>query len=176
MKKAIFYIFGAIVFLVVFCFVLFNFVIYPTKDEEFVAKYAREYDIEEPLVYAIIKNESNFDPYAKSSSGALGLMQIMPRTGQWIASELGVEYYSDLLYDEETNIRFGCFYLNYLFSKFDSIDVVICAYNAGEVAVRNWLDENGNLIEEKIDYAQTATYYTHVLRDYYYYKNHNFEI
>ena len=93
-----------------------------------------------------------------------------------------IKYYADNDWDKITvtkannEVKFDYYIDDYDFSKFDSIDVVICAYNAGEVAVRNWLDENGNLIEEKIDYAQTATYYTHVLRDYYYYKNHNFEI
>ena len=82
MRKVILFIFGSIVILTVFCFILFNFVIYPTKDEEFVLHYAKEYNLDEALVFAIIKNESNFNPYAKSTSGALGLMQIMPRTGQ----------------------------------------------------------------------------------------------
>lgn len=170
MRKVILFIFGSIVILTVFCFILFNYVIYPTKDEEFVLHYAKEYNLDEALVFAIIKNESNFNPYAKSTSGALGLMQIMPRTGQWIASELGVEYYSNILYDEETNIRFGCFYLNYLYSKFNNLDIVICAYNAGEVAVKKWLDSDGNLDVSKIDYTETYNYYTHVIRDYYFYK------
>ena len=47
------------------------------------------------------------------------------------------------LYDPETNILYGCFYLDYLFDKFENAKVVICAYNAGESKVRDWIDENG---------------------------------
>jgi soluble lytic murein transglycosylase len=62
------------------------------------------------------------------------------------------------MFNEETNIKFGCFYLNYLFSKFKDKDVVICAYNAGEGVVRNWINEDGSLDRSKISFDETKKY------------------
>lgn len=139
--------------------------------DDYVSKYSNVYNLEEEFVYAIIKAESDFQEKAISSSGALGLMQIIPRTGKWIADEFGEEYSKQNLLTAETNIKYGCFYLNYLFSKFKNLNVVICAYNAGEGVVRTWLDENGNLDESKISYDETRTYLTRVQRFYDDYKN-----
>jgi soluble lytic murein transglycosylase len=172
MRKIVIMIFGAITFLVATTFILFNFVLCPTKNENFVVKYSNEYGIEKALVFAIIKTESNFDANAKSSSGAMGLMQIIPSTANWIADELDEKIDDNSLFDEETNIKFGCFYLNYLFSKFKTKNAVICAYNAGEGAVQKWLDENGEVVLSKIDYSETLNYLKKVNGYYSIYKSH----
>ena len=62
------------------------------------------------------------------------------------------------MFDAETNIKYGCFYLRYLFDKFKDKRVVVCAYNAGETVVKNWLDEGGKIIEEKISFKETKNY------------------
>lgn len=172
MKKLILILLSIVCILVVFLFVIFNFVLYPVKFDNYVNKYSKEYSLEPALVYAVIKTESSFNDKAKSSAGAMGLMQIMPSTAKFIAEDLGLENYNnDQLFEPETNIQFGCYYLRYLFDKFKDIEVVICAYNAGEGAVKSWLDDNGKLIKDKINFSETKNYYNKVLINYNAYKN-----
>lgn len=173
MKKWILILFALICFLTVILFVVFNFFVFKKDYKFYVEKYSLQFDLEKEFVYAIIKAESDFDEKAISKSGALGLMQIIPSTAKWIASEFNEEYSKDKLLTSETNIKYGCFYLKYLFSKFENIDVVICAYNAGEGVVQNWIDEFGNLIEDKIAFGETKTYYSRVKSFYHAYKNMN---
>ena len=171
MKKKILILFGLICVIAVGLFVVFNFVIFKRDYNFFVEKYSSKYNLEEAFVYAVIKAESDFDEKAISPSGALGLMQIIPSTAKWIADEFDENYSMESMLTSETNIKYGCFYLNYLFSKFDKMDIVICAYNAGEGAVQNWLDENGELDESKIDYEETKNYLSRVRNYYKVYKN-----
>ncbi|MBQ8424954.1 MAG: lytic transglycosylase domain-containing protein [Clostridia bacterium] len=171
MKKTIYLTFFASIMCVIILFIIFNFVIYPTKHKNYVLEYSKKYNLDRSLIYAIIKTESNFDKNAVSLSNAKGLMQIIPSTAKWIAEELGENYSEEMLFDVETNIKFGCFYLNYLFDKFKNTDVVICAYNAGETAVRNWLDSNGNIVLEKVSYSETKNYYKKVKSYHKVYKN-----
>ena len=114
--------------------------IYPLKYKEEVFLFADEYQIEKELVFATIKVESGFDKNAKSSKGAVGLMQISPDTAKFIASEIGVQTFD--LTNEKTNIHFGCFYLKYLINKFENVKTAIVAFNAGEGNVSRWLQNN----------------------------------
>ncbi len=171
MKKLALILFSSILVLTIIFFIVFRYAVVPKKYNNMVLSYSKEYNIESALVYAIIKTESNFDKNAKSSAGAIGLMQLMPSTASWIASEFGEDFKSENLYNPEINIKYGCFYLNYLFKKFDNMGTVICAYNAGEGAVKNWLGENGEVEEDKISYRETKNYYKKVLRYYNFYKS-----
>jgi len=171
MKKKIIIIFSIICMLVIILFIMFNFILYPTKHKNYVLIYAEKYNIDVSLIYAIIKTESNFDAKAVSPSNARGLMQIIPSTAKWIASELNIDYNDEILFNSETNINFGCFYIDYLFKKFNDMDIVICAYNAGETIVKTWLDENGKLDESKINYKETENYLKKVRSYYNIYKN-----
>ncbi len=110
---------------------------FPLQYKETVCKYADYYGLNRALVFAIIKTESSFDNKALSSKGAKGLMQITDKTGEYIAQKLGVKNYD--LFNHKTNINFGCFYLKYLYNKFQNIDTAIVAYNAGEGNVALWL-------------------------------------
>ncbi len=169
MKKKIIMIFSFSVVILFFTAIIFNFVICPKKYKNHTMVYAEEYGLDLALVYSVIKVESDFNHKAVSKSGAVGLMQILPSTGKWIAKELEVEFNNETLFSAEQNIRFGCFYLNYLFDKFNDMDIVICAYNAGERKVLDWI-ENGALNEEKIDYSETRNYLKKVN---YYYRLYN---
>lgn len=171
MRKTILTIFGVICLGVGIVFIIVNFVLIPKNYSRYVEKYSSEYNLDTALVYAIIKAESDFDKGAVSSSGALGLMQLMPSTAEWIANEFGETFYKNLLFDPETNIKYGSFYLRYLLNKFDDINAVICAYNAGESIVRNWFDENGDFDENKITYEETKNYLKKVNTFYLFYKN-----
>ena len=123
---------------------------------------ADEYALSRYLVAAVIHCESGNDKNARSYRGALGLMQIMPSTGAWIAAELEVEDYSDdMLLEPAQNIRFGCWYLRYLSERYDDPTKVLAAYNAGPGNVEKWLNNpeyasKGRLT--RIPFPETKSY------------------
>lgn len=129
-----------------------------------IEKYADEYDVPKELVFAVIKVESGFDPEAESSVGALGLMQMMPKTFEWLTGEehLDENLSFEKLTDPEISIRYGTYYLRYLYLKFENWDTVLAAYNGGEGNVAKWLadpecsDGNGNLTY--IPFEETRNY------------------
>ena len=155
---------------------------YPIKYEEIVEKYASEYNVHEYVIYAVINTESEFDPNAKSSAGAFGLMQMMPSTLNYLASDshLDEDIEFEALSDPDVSIRYGTYYLRYLFDKFHKWSVVFAAYNAGEGRVSEWLDEpkyseDGETLK-KIPIRETRNYVKKVNKaiDYYkdtYYRN-----
>jgi soluble lytic murein transglycosylase len=106
-----------------------------------VEKYAQQYGIDPNLIFAVIKNESNFDPGAVSSAGALGLMQIKPDTFNWVRSKVGEggNLSANDLYDPETNIKYGTAFLSLLTGEFKDTGTVIAAYHAGRASVNKWL-------------------------------------
>lgn len=135
---------------------------YPKKYSEFVEKYAYEYGIPEYVVYSVMKVESDFNSGAVSSAGAVGLMQMMPDTFNWLTSMRKENLDSAMLYDPETNIKYGTYYLSYLYVRYGTWTEVYAAYNAGQGKVDEWLsddsltDQNGKL--EKIPYGETDKY------------------
>lgn len=174
MKKTILVLFSVICIFSVLVFVVFNFVMFPKKYKAFIEKYSACYNLDTAIVYAIANVESDFDEKAVSSAGAMGVMQLMPATAEWIAGELGEEYDEKMLFDAETNIWYGCFYLRYLLDKFGDVWVVVAAYNAGEGVVREWIAEDGSLNEDAIGYGETKRYVSKVRRCYRAYKNAEF--
>mgnify|MGYP000917590928 CR=1 FL=1 len=144
---------------------------FPSKHEEAVDKYAAEYNLDPYFVLAIIKTESKFKADARSHKDAVGLMQITEDTGKWIASEMGLsDYTPDKLYEEDYNIKMGCWYLNNLRDEFEDMDLVVAAYNAGRGRVKEWLsskDYSENGIElSYIPYPETKTYVDKVNTNY----------
>ena len=120
-----------------------------------VEYYSNKYGIEKELVLSIIKTESNFNPKAVSQKGAIGIMQIMPKTAEFIARELKVNSYD--LFNYDTSINFGVYYLSYLSKKYKDEHIVICSYNAGETRVNSWL-KLGLLNDNKTPYKETTNY------------------
>lgn len=146
-----------------------------------ILEYSGKNKIDPFLVAAVIKNESNFDRNAVSKVGAIGLMQIMPDTGAWIAEQMGIKNFDPQdLYRTDANIRLGCWYLGELEYEFQRNWVLMMiAYNAGRGNTKAWMQENNwgydfNRIED-IPYSDTREYVRKVLydRDEYYklYKN-----
>ncbi len=146
-----------------------------------ILEYSGKNKIHPFLVAAVIKNESNFDRKAVSKVGAIGLMQIMPDTGAWIAEQMGIKNFDPQdLYRTDANIRLGCWYLGELEYEFQRNWVLMMiAYNAGRGNTKAWMQENNwdydfNRIED-IPYSDTREYVRKVLydRDEYYklYKN-----
>lgn len=128
-------------------------VLYPFPYQDIVLYYSRRYNIDPYLIAAIIKTESNFNPYAVSSQGAIGLMQIMPQTGKWVASEIGLSGFSpDQLYDTNFNICIGSWYVFDLNREFNGDTVLLlAAYNGGRGNVNKWLNQkNWSEIPDKI--------------------------
>ena len=149
---------------------------YPTSYAEHVSKYAAMYDVDEYLVYSIIRAESNYKNDAISNKGAMGLMQIMPDTGEWVAEKLKLENFTpeDLL-DSEKNIMIGVWYFKYLLDKFDGkLSLAVTAYNAGPTNVNKWLSQkeysdNGEMLNT-IPFEETRKYEKKVMNNYTMYK------
>lgn len=139
-KKKIYTIsFFVVLALLLGCAGLFYQFKYPIKYKETISFYSAKYNLDSKLVASLINAESSFNPEAISTSGAIGLMQILPSTGEYIASILGEDYKAINLKDPTTNIKYGCFYLNYLSKKFSEEKTLLSAYNAGETVVSKWL-------------------------------------
>lgn len=100
--------------------------------------------IDQFLLAAMVKTESNFDPGAVSVKGARGLMQIMPETGRWVAGRKGMPGYSpDLLFNPGYNIKIGSLYVAELYKEYNGDTVlVLAAYNAGRGNVNKWIEED----------------------------------
>lgn len=116
---------------------------YPLEYGGIIAEQSAEFNLNPAFVAAIIRNESSFQPMAESTVGARGLMQLMPETAEWIAGKMKLSGYAfDRMYDPESNIRFGCWYLQYLASLFHGDPVcVACGYHAGQGQVTAWLSD-----------------------------------
>ncbi len=122
------------------------------------------------LVAALIREESAYDPQAVSSVGAMGLMQLMPETGQWVAKQSGQPALGkSSLFDPETNIRLGSWYLSHLLERYSgSVVRAVAAYNAGTTIVDRWIEEFGSrdpeAFTESIPYRETRNFVKRVLR------------
>ena len=138
--------------------------LFPVHHAEVIKSASDRYGVDENLICAVIKCESNWDSSAVSSVGAVGLMQLMPSTSREI-ERLGLvdgnAYDPDRLTDPVTNIEYGTAYLSYLQDHVSSRDEVIAAYNAGLGSVSQWL-LNGSDIKSHIEYAETASYLVRV--------------
>ena len=127
---------------------------YPLRYSEYVRVHAREHNLDPALLAAVIYQESKFNSDAKSSSGAIGLMQLTPSTAKGIAIRThGSAFHTQDLYNPEINIRYGAWYLDNLFQKYGDEREVLAAYNAGQGNVDRWR-ANG----EPIQFAETRAY------------------
>lgn len=126
--------------------------VYPLEYPDLIKNAAVEFNVRPNLICAIIYTESHFNARAHSGAGAMGLMQIMPRTGASIANDLGDKNFStDKLYDPATNIRYGTYYIKGLLDKYPGReDAAFGSYNAGVPRVDRWLEGNGSLPTETV--------------------------
>ena len=151
--------------------------IYVKDYEEYVYKYSEKNNIDPFMTFAIIKVESKFNRNIKSSSGALGLMQLMESTAMEMANQLGEEVIvKESLYNPETNIKIGTTYYATLLKHYEENEqLALAAYNAGMGNVDNWIEEgiiekDGSNIEN-IPYKETNNYVRKIMRDYKIYKS-----
>jgi soluble lytic murein transglycosylase len=143
--------------------------VYPLEHEGAIRASARRNDLDPALVAAVIYAESRFDAQARSSHGAVGLMQLLPDTAAQIARDTGgVAFVPADLDDPRLNIRYGCYYLRTVLDMFGGDRVAaIAAYNAGSGAVEEWAAaaraEGHALRLADIPYAETRAYVRSVL-------------
>lgn len=140
---------------------------YPTDYKDIVSRYHDDWR----LVLSVVKAESGFRAEAKSNAGACGLMQLLPSTAEFIAEKNGIEEYD--LYAPQDNLQLGCLYLIYLEERFEELQTVLAAYNAGEGTVREWLKDeryssDGRALST-IPYAETENYVIKIKK---YYQNY----
>lgn len=139
------------------------------KYEKEFEVYAGEFKVDKNLLKAVAKVESGFRENAKSSAGAVGVMQLMPSTAKWVASELGDSYSEEKLFNANTNIRYGAFFLSYLLGKYEDLVYVLACYNAGEGVVSSW-GEPGTFTADDVPYGETKNFIKKVLSYYEVYK------
>ena len=167
-----------VVLIIAILFVLFKDkllkMLYPKTYSEIISVYAEEYDVEENLIYALIKAESNFESQAVSNRDAIGLMQIVEETAVDVEKknniEINTENIEEEILDIDNNINIGTKYLSTLLTQYGNIEVALAAYNAGIGTVNNWIEKqvikaDGSDIEN-IPYKETNNYVRKILRDY----------
>lgn len=138
--------------------------IYPTPYADSVIRESQAFNIDPRLLYALIRQESRFDPYATSWVGARGLGQVMPATGKAIAQQLGVEgFHVDDLYHPHVSVRFGAYYIAQQVTMMNgSVQAGLAAYNGGPGNAQRWADgfsvPDPDLFVERIDFGETKGY------------------
>ena len=147
---------------------------HPLEYRELIEREASKNNLNPAFVEAIVFNESTFRTGAESSVGARGLMQVMEDTAADIAKALKVENYSfDQLYDAETNVTFGCYYLGKLSQRFRGDPLLVAmAYHAGGNQVQNWLNtslystDGLTIVLDNLPDGPTKQYAIRVKRDF----------
>ncbi len=157
-----------IIFLFFSCVILlflsqsfFNY-FYPVKFQNEVNFSSENNRVEKEIIYSFINVESGFNENSVSNKGAVGLMQIMPSTAEWIALKKGEVFETDDLKNPKINIEYGSFYIAYLIDYFKDFSLAVCAYNAGMGNVKSWLknpeySSNGKELH-KIPFKETEDY------------------
>lgn len=140
-------------------------IFYPTKFTAEVEQSAKEFGVDKNLIYAVIKNESGFREDVESHAGAVGLMQLMPDTFDWLQQDLdgAGTYTADDLKTPAVNIRYGTFLLKFLLDHYDgNTSTALAAYNAGVANVDSWLEDRSLSPDGKtltdIPYKETKNY------------------
>jgi soluble lytic murein transglycosylase len=133
---------------------------YPLRYESIVRGHARNYDLDAAFLAAVIEQESKFHANARSSAGAIGLMQLQPATAKGIALRTGgTKFVLSDLYNPELNVRYGAWYLHHLMTKYGDEKTALAAYNAGQRNVDGWLQNH-----EGVQFAETRAYIDKVER------------
>ena len=146
--------------------------LYPFPFLEIIQDWSAQRRVNPILVTALMRQESRFMPGIESFAGAVGLMQVMPSTGDWIAGKLSLAEYD--LSDPDTNVSLGTWYLNYTHEEWDGNSMLaIASYNAGPGNVADWLDRYGledvDRFVEQIPFAETQGYVESVFENYWNY-------
>lgn len=144
---------------------------YPVEYEDLIRRYAADNGIEPAYVASVILAESSYRADAVSSVNAQGLMQILPDTGAWLSGKFDEEYVEGCLFDPETNIRYGCWYLGWLMDRYGGdMSCASSAYHQGQGTVDGWLENPEYSADGKtlstIPSDATRTYVNRILKYY----------
>ncbi|MGD8188448.1 lytic transglycosylase domain-containing protein [Brevibacillus ginsengisoli] len=149
--------------------------VYPIKYEAEVQTAAKRFQVDPFLLLAIIRTESNFNSNLTSKKGAIGLMQVMPKTADWVISQASFDPMAkEYLDTPKVNIDIGTWYVSYLMKRYDGdLVLTIAAYNAGPGSVNTWIknqrwDGRKETLED-IPFGETRHYVQRVL---YYHKRY----
>ena len=148
---------------------------YPFYFDSQIGNYSSARNLEKYFILAIIRAESGFDKNAHSWANAYGLMQIIPRTANELASELRLDFSNpEDLFDEELNLQLGVYYVSKLAKRYENQkEYILAAYNAGPHRVSRWKNYNNNetldFITENIEFTQTRNYIKKVMKNYWIY-------
>jgi soluble lytic murein transglycosylase len=146
--------------------------LYPFPYMETIEQWAQQRQLNPMLVIALIRQESRFEPEIESSAGAIGLMQVIPETADWVAKQVSLKDYS--LKNPVDNINIGTWYLDYTHREYTNNSMLaVASYNAGPGSVADWikkygLDDPDRFVEE-IPYPETRGYVESVLGNYWNY-------
>jgi soluble lytic murein transglycosylase len=134
-------------------------------------RYAAANGLDPYLVASLIRQESEFNPYAVSRANAVGLMQLLPKTGKAVAKEVKLKRYSSSqLYTPAVNLQLGTRYFRGMVDKFGgSFEYALAAYNAGSDRVEEWLGQgkyrDPQEFVESIPFTETREYVQAILRN-----------
>jgi soluble lytic murein transglycosylase len=147
---------------------------FPAPYRAVFSEQARSQGLDESWVLGLVRQESRFSTTAKSSAGASGLMQLMPRTARWVAQRLGMKGFSlAQVNDIDVNIALGTSYLRYVLDSVDGHPVLAAAaYNAGPGRARKWKADRaleGAIYAESIPFTETRDYVKRVMSNTVYY-------
>jgi soluble lytic murein transglycosylase len=133
---------------------------YPLEYDQVIRGHAHNYGLDPALLAAVVYVESRFDPNARSDAGAIGLMQLLPKTAKGIAERTGGSRFvlADLR-DPEINVRYGAWYLDHLRDQYGDIPTALAAYHAGQGNVDRWRREGVG-----IAFPETRSYVAEVER------------
>ncbi len=156
-------------------------IFYPIKYEDIVSEASQTYSVEKELIYAIIKCESGFDEHAHSHAGAIGLMQLMPETFEWLQTYTHNSKLNESeLKNPKINIMYGTLLISILRKKYISDEIVLSSYNAGESVVKRWLSDKkvsaDGIKFDNIPYKETRDYISRVKTTKKLYKKLYFEL
>lgn len=147
---------------------------FPTPYRQQVDAAAHETGVDPARLYAVIRQESHFSVDARSIAGAAGLMQLMPQTARWVASQFRIPYKREHIHDPATNVRLGARYLQQVLREFDGSHLhAAAAYNAGPSRPRKWsktVSDDAAVWTEIIPINETRDYVKHVLANAAYYE------
>ena len=146
--------------------------LYPFPFEQTILKWSQQRQLNPSLVTSLIRQESRFEPEIRSWAGALGLMQVMPGTGENAAKNIKLTNYS--LTNPEDNVNIGTYYLDFTHRKYNNNSMLaVASYNAGPNAVAKWISRYGlqdaDEFVEKIPYPETKGYVESVFENYWNY-------
>lgn len=139
-----------------------------------IKKYSKKFDVPEFLIYAVMREESRFRKEVVSGAGAVGLMQLMPKTAKYIAQRIGLKVKKEQLSFPDVNIMLGTKYLSRLLKRFEgNIFYTLAAYNGGPTNAKRWITpqkKDINQFIEDITFRETQNYVKRVMKTFYIYQ------